>query len=816
MEILSPAGNFEAFLAAVNNGADAVYIGGKSFGARAFAGNFDMEEIAEAVKYAHLRNVKVYVTVNTLINDDEMDSAVKFVVELYNLGVDAVIIQDWGLINILRRDYPEIALNASTQMTIHNSEGCEFAEKAGFKRAILAREVSIAEMAQINGKVDIETEVFVHGALCICYSGQCLFSSLVGGRSGNRGRCAQPCRLKYMLVDSRGNVVKNAHILSPKDLNGIESLSEIAESGVASAKIEGRMKRPEYVATVVGAYAKANRGMNAEGAQKALEQAFNREFTTGYLLKNQGADLMSYNRPNNRGIKLGRVEKVLNKGVVLKLESNLAINDGVEIWVTKGGRQGFTVDNLTIADVEVEDADAGSEVFIDISKTGVNLRNIKVGDRVFKTLDYKLNQKARATFGNPDNLAVAMKLIAHEGEHVTLRLTCRKEQVEYTDESFVVPQAQKHPATMESIHRQLARLGGSGWCLSYLEIEIDDNIMIPASVLNNCRRMAIAKIEKHFLAAYNRQAVEYKKPAAVKAELKYTGTKVAALVDGNRSARAALEGGADIIYLNAVPFRGGKPLTDEELKKLAATDVPVYMALPIIAKENELGYWEQQLKKYDRLGIKGIIAANFWAVNLANKIKYGGEIAGDFSLNYFNSAAADFWRRQGVARLGVSTELNWKQIAALRHNIAKELLVFGNLRMMTTEHCLLGANCGGRTAENKCSKPCLECNRYYLQDEKGYRFPVRADEFCRNHIYNGHMLCLIEDLPRLAAAKPAVIRLDLQQLRDREIRESVECFHLAWQMAQNGFEYDYAAAKKRLADLLNRPFTKGHYYRGVE
>lgn len=816
MEILSPAGNYEAFLAAVNNGADAVYMGGKNFGARAFAGNFGTDEIAKAVKYAHLRNVKVYVTVNTLVNDDEMEAAVKFVVELYNLGVDAVIIQDWGLIHNLRQRCPQVALNASTQMTIHNSEGCEFAEKVGFKRAILAREVSIDEMARINNKVDIETEVFVHGALCICYSGQCLFSSLVGGRSGNRGRCAQPCRLKYMLVDSRGNVVNNAHLLSPKDLNGIEDLERIAEVGVVSAKIEGRMKRPEYVATVVGAYAKANKGMDVESAQKDLEQAFNREFTSGYLHSNQGADMMSYSRPNNRGIKLGRVEQILPDGILLKLESSLAINDGVEIWVTKGGRQGFTVDNLTIADVEVEDADPGSEVFINTANTDLNLRNVRVGDRVFKTLDYKLNEKARATFDNADTLAVAMKLIAHEGEHVTLRLTCRKEQVEYTDESFVVPAAQKHPATIDSVHKQLARLGGSGWYLSYLETEIDDNIMIPASVLNNCRRMAIAKIEDQFLAAYEREPLQYCKPAKIDNTVKYGGTQVAALVDSNRSARAAIDGGADIIYLSAVAFRGVKAVSDDDLQRLTATGVPIYMVLPIIAKEGELAHWQRQLKKYDSLGVAGIVCGNSWAVNLAANVGYQGEIVGDFSFNYFNSDCGEFWRNQGVARLGVSTELNLKQIAGLRHNIARELLVFGNLRMMTTEHCVLGANCGGRTADKKCSRPCLDNNRYYLQDEKGYQFPVRADEFCRNHIYNGHMLCMIEDLPKLIAEKPAVIRLDLLHLRDREIREATEIFHMACQMAQNGFDYDYAAAKKQLQDLMGRPFTKGHYYRGVE
>lgn len=819
MEILSPAGNFEAFLAAVHNGADAVYLGGKTFGARAFAGNFALEEIAEAVKYAHLRRIKVYVTVNTLITDAEMADAVKFVIDLYNMGVDAVIIQDWGLINVLRKNYPEIPLNASTQMTIHNSEATLLAEEIGFKRVILAREVSIEEMKKINGKVNVETEVFVHGALCICYSGQCLFSSLVGGRSGNRGRCAQPCRLKYALFDSKGNRIKQAHLLSPKDLNGIWNLRDIENAGVVSAKIEGRMKKPEYVATVVGAYAKANRGESIDDADKQLGQAFNREFTAGYLLKNQGADLMSYNRPNNRGTKLGRIAKVLPNGIIIDLDSDLVLNDGVEIWVSKGGRQGFTVDNISFDDIEMEDADSGMEVFINTSNSGVNLKNVHVGDRVFKTFDYRLNRKARATFEKYDTLPVSMKIIAHEGENVKLRLIHNKNQVEYTDISFVVPIAQKHPATMESINKQLSRLGGSGWYLRYLETEIDDNIMIPASVLNNCRRMAVEMMEDRLLAEYRREPLYYaaaKLQSARDCKSDYKRTLLAAAVEDNRSARAAMDGGADLIYINAVPFRGKKPIEDEEIKRLLGTGTPIYMILPVIAKEGELAHWQKELVRYDELGITGIVAGNPWAVHLAEKIGYGGEIIGDFPLNYFNSQAADFWKTKGLKRLGISNELNFKQIEQLTKNCETEALAFGNLQMMITEHCVLGANLGGRDAKSSCSKPCLKDNRCYLGDEKGFKFPIKTDAFCRNHIYNGHILCMVEDMQKFVKSEIDVVRLDMLHFRDREIREVTEIFHMALQMAMGGFEYDYGKAKQNIADIIKRPLTKGHYYRGVE
>lgn len=312
-EILAPAGDFQSLIAAVENGADAVYLGGKAFNARAFAGNFDDEEMAKAIEYAHLRNVKIYVTVNILIDNSELKDALSYIKTLYDLGVDGLIVQDLGLSFLISRVLPNFPLHGSTQMTIHNREGAEFLAKMGFKRVVLARETSLEDISLINQDPIIELEIFGHGALCICYSGQCLMSSLIGGRSGNRGRCAQPCRMTYTLVDEKG---KNAaeegigeHLLSPRDLNALELLPEICRTGVSSLKFEGRMKRPEYVATVIRIYREAldRYKKNPESfsvwaeEQKELAQIFNRDFTTGYLLNNPGRDLMSYKRPNNRG-----------------------------------------------------------------------------------------------------------------------------------------------------------------------------------------------------------------------------------------------------------------------------------------------------------------------------------------------------------------------------------------------------------------------------------------------------------------------------------------------------------------------------------
>lgn len=254
VELLAPAGNLESLYAAVQAGADAIYLGGNKFSARAYASNFDDKTMEEAVEYCHLYNVKVYVTINTIMKEKELKEACKYAEFLYNVGVDALIIQDIGLASLLREKLPELELHASTQMTVHNGEAALSLSKLGFKRIVLSRELSLKEIEYISKTLKIETEIFIHGALCVCYSGQCLMSSMIGGRSGNRGRCAQPCRLPYEIVNKKDKDKDKGYILSPKDMCTIEDIKEIIESGASSLKIEGRMKRPEYVAGVVSEY----------------------------------------------------------------------------------------------------------------------------------------------------------------------------------------------------------------------------------------------------------------------------------------------------------------------------------------------------------------------------------------------------------------------------------------------------------------------------------------------------------------------------------------------------------------------------------
>ena len=339
IELLAPVGDFECLKAAVQNGADAVYLGASNFSARASAKNFDLTELEKAINYATLRNVRVYLALNTLIKNTELQEAINIAKSAYELGISAIIVQDYGLASILLKTFPDLPIHASTQMSIHNLEGANQIEKLGFKRAILAREISISEIEFISSNSNIELEVFVHGALCISYSGQCLLSSIIGVRSGNRGKCAQACRLPYELINSQNESIDKGYLLSPRDLYGLEFIPKLIDIGITSLKLEGRLKKPEYVATVTRIYRKyidmalANKEyIISEKDKKDLLQVFNRGgFSTGHLDNSPNTNLIFKESPTNMGIYIGNVSNYnSNKGhITLNLNDTLAIGDTI-------------------------------------------------------------------------------------------------------------------------------------------------------------------------------------------------------------------------------------------------------------------------------------------------------------------------------------------------------------------------------------------------------------------------------------------------------------------------------------------------------
>ena len=424
VELLAPVGGKEALYAAVQNGANAVYLGGKLFNARHSATNFDSSELKEAIRYAHLHKVKVYVTVNILIDDKEMRETLDYIRFLYEIDVDAIIVQDLGLASLVRELFPKLDLHASTQMTINNLDGAKQLEELGFSRIVLARETPLEEIKRIKAGTTMELESFVHGALCVSYSGQCLMSSMIGGRSGNRGRCAQPCRMKYSIVDNMGRLVQDwdkKHVISPRDLNTLEHLDRLIESGITSLKIEGRMKRPEYVATIVANYRKAlDFGVEAitEGDKKDVTQIFNREFTKGLGLGDFGRTYISYDRPDNRGSLLGYVSRVDKYRVYIMLQDDVEKGDGIELTLKNGVFKGFKVPiNLSKGNVLV------------FEKSGF----IEKGSPVYKTSSESLLARAKSSYQDKKiRYPLDMRIDIKIGEKPRLELKYEDYRVEET------------------------------------------------------------------------------------------------------------------------------------------------------------------------------------------------------------------------------------------------------------------------------------------------------------------------------------------------------------------------------------------------
>ncbi|WP_312354122.1 peptidase U32 family protein [Aminipila sp.] len=490
-ELLAPAGGIQQLKAAVENGADAVYLGGKLFNARINAGNFDDETMKEALAYAHLRNVKIYVTMNILIKDDELEEALQYAKKLYEFGVDALIIQDLGFARMLRRRLPSMKIHLSTQGTVYNPSGVKMAKSLGFERVVLAREVTLDEIKEITKENLLEIEVFVHGALCICYSGQCQMSRVLGGRSGNRGMCAQPCRLEFIADDKKqGN-----HLLSPKDLCSVDFLGELAEAGIASLKIEGRMKSPEYVAIVTRIYRKYLDEYQRNGCYKVekedrekLTQIFNRgSFTSGYLKGDPEEELMSADIPKHQGVYIGKVTASAQRDLIdIQLEGKLSIGDGVEI------RNKYMPGNVVTYLKPVKDK---------IVRIGDIKGKVWSNDPVYKITDKALMLEARESFEGQSS----SQMQYYRKAEVTafFQALLHKKPVLFINDGAItvrvegetaVERAIKRSLTEEDIAKQLNKTGEVPFRILNICFEVEEGIALPMSVINQMRREAFNQL----------------------------------------------------------------------------------------------------------------------------------------------------------------------------------------------------------------------------------------------------------------------------------------------------------------------------------
>ena len=815
VELLSPAGTWEALEAAVYAGADAVYLGGTSFGARQYAENFGPEELRRAVHFVHIHKVRIYVTVNTLVRDDELPALGEYVTELSNIGVDGIIVQDVGIIRICRRAVPELELHASTQMTITNSAGAVFAYHQGMPRSVIARETSLKDLKTICRTTPGEIEAFSHGALCVCYSGQCLMSSLIGGRSGNRGRCAQPCRLPYTLVDGEGrdllaHVDAGHYLLSPKDMNTLDILPQLIETGVRSFKIEGRMKRPEYVAVVTDIYRRAidsyfagHYTVSAEDKEH-IEQIFNRDFTTAYMLGRPGRTMMSDRRPNNRGVLLGRVTAFSGdfRYGTIKLDKDLHLGDGLEFWVSVGGRVGTTVEKMTVNGRETAAARAGEQVTIAVPK------GIRLNDRVFRTYDNRLMQYAAQFFGehHKQRIPLDFYVTAHLGSPLSIVAVDSDGHSGEGKTDFIVEKARKHALDETAVRKQVDRLGTTEFSVGQLILDLDEGVMVPVSELNEARRKAVDALETERLRDFGpvRHPVKWSSKwleQPVNHSLRHSSS-ISVHVDTLEKAKNALAAGADTLIVGGDSY--SLPLlTDQDYETIAGwvreRGKRFIIATSRIVSEGQLPYFRSALTRWSKLQPDGFLAANNGLIEMITET--GIPLYIDYGLNIFNSQSILYWQDCGAAGVTLSPELTLAQVGELlkKSALPVECLAEGALEMMVSEYCVTGSFLG-HLDSGRCSFNCRE--QAYLEDRKKERFPLKQDQFGRTHILNGHPLSMLAHARDMGKMGLASLRIDGRGYTAEEVGTLTALY-------KGVLAGDTAVTE-------NRPHTtRGHYFRGV-
>lgn len=713
LELLGPAGSIDAVYQAVHGGADSVYLGGADFGARAFAANFTYEQMKTAIDFCHLFDVKVFVTVNTLIYQDEIDAFLAHVKTIYELGADALIMQDIGMMSAVRQLFPDIEIHASTQMHNHNDASLKFVQSLGACRAVLAREMSIEQIGGLT--CDIEKEVFVHGALCICYSGQCLFSALTENRSGNRGRCAQSCRMKYALVGSDGKHIADAYLLSPRDLGLFEDVGKLIDAGVTCFKIEGRMKSPEYVGLVTRMYAALLRGEEpAPQDYDNLTKLFNRGFTKGHLLG--GDELMSTQRPNHKGVPLGRVSAVDKYRITIALGSELHQGDGVKFERTDTG---FICNKIYLSGRLVSCAQSGDMIALD------NKADANIGDSVVKTSDSVLI-KALGNF-EQKKIGISAELVAHKGERLELTLTDGTHTASAIGD--IVAQSKTKPAG--DLAENIGKLGDTPYVLDDIKVSRDADIFVAKSALNALRREATDALTQLRTALPSRKIASYTPPKTP--HLPISSPKVHVLVRNEAQLDAIRDLDIGDIYVNDVSLYAKHPNTRLKTDRLAKDTPPMS---------------DMRLLVSDTGGLHTYQNTNDFVL--------------DYHLNALNARTLAVFFGLGAKRVALSPESSELQIAdmvrayetANGHPPVLEALVYGRYELMAMQHCVISHTLGK-------PKHCESCKseQYYLHDIKNNRYPIVTDSNCNNYILSSK--CENADIAKLCSLGVRDFRIEL-------------------------------------------------------
>lgn len=825
VELLAPAGSREALVAAVENGANAIYLAGNAFGARAYASNFDREALREAIHFAHLRKVAIHVTVNTIVADEEMEPLRDYLRFLYEAGADAVLVQDLGVARVAHETVPDLPLHASTQMSVSSLEGVRALAELGFTRVVLARELSLKEIRHICAHAPVEIETFMHGALCVCYSGQCLMSSMIGGRSGNRGRCAQPCRLPYTLVDEKGQDVlgdkAGSYLLSPRDLSTIDVIPDLIEAGVSSLKIEGRMKRPEYVATVVRTYREAidtyyaGKGYAVTQEERDdLAQIFNRDFTTAYLEGRPGKAMMSDRRPNNRGLLIGRVTAYDwdARIVTVKLSGRLGLGDQVDFWVKVGGRVTATISALTDAKGRaVEEGQAGDTVSFAIPSA------VRDHDRVFKVYDARLMERAKETYasGAPvRRIPVAIAVRAAVGEPLTVTLCDAEGHRGEGRTDFIGESARKRPLSEEIIRKQVSRLGTSVYEMKSLHCDIEGEVMVPMSEINEARRKAVEALDA--LRLKEIEAREHRpEPKFTDRIARPTPKKAHFLVavDTLGKAEAALAAGADGILFGGESYEH-RVIAPEEYERAwqmaREAGARIDFNTPRIVHDGQQKHVERLLAAFAAFPPDAVHVHNIAMLALVRRLT-DFAIHADYSLISYNKQTLAFLKDYGASGATLSPELTAKEIRQLAKESPLPLtcIVHGRLELMVSNYCVTGSFLGG-CGEGPCTQPCTR-GHFALKDRKDALFPLAMDQFCHMHVLNSKVLSMMPHAMKFRAAGIETMQIEAKAMGEKEIAAIVKAYRKAMAFPEEPAEAQFSW----IHEQEGKDITRGHYFRGV-
>lgn len=772
-ELLAPAGDMAALKAAVSAGANAVYLGYDEFSARAKAKNFNKEELREAINYAHLRDVKIYVTFNILIADFEIKRAMESVKMLYDIGVDALILQDLGIAREIRKNFPDFEVHASTQMAVNNFYGAKFLKEMGFSRVVLARETPLFELEKIR-ELDIDVETFIHGALCVCYSGECLMSSMIGGKSGNRGECAQACRKSYEILDfDKNKIGKRLYYISPKDLNTLDDVAKIINSGGYSLKIEGRMKNPEYVYTVVSSYKKSLENKLSQEDKDDTEQVFNRGFTKGLFNGDFGNDFISSDRPDNRGVEVGKVIDARKNSAKVIFYEDVFEGDGLE-FISNSGRFGMRSNSFYEANIPHE----------------INLFKVPIiNSKINRTFSKKLYEKVDEKLENYDykrELDIDLRIKIGKRPLIKVKSGDLSGNFEL---DRVVEVAKKSGLDRDRVIENISKTGDSIFRVKNIDLDLDDNAFLPISAINELRREATKILEDKILnGSIDRFEIENNlENKKFEKQNKDKKSKIKVFFNKFKDLENSSLKDIDEIIIRAKDL-------EKFNKKFKSREVSIYLDKFYSYKELE------NLREYilKNQNVRGI-----WINNLSEYYIFkddGLEINGDIGINAFNRLTSDFFKDLGLNSITLSPELNSGQIQKIinKNDAVINLISYGRVPVMTMKHCPFSIikNC-------KDEKSCPTCRykNYLLRDEKNVDFEVlRQNTF--TEIFNSYPILLDGYVNRLLDNK-----VNLLILADEFTDEIIKLY-------KNYKEEDFKNIKNKLEDKYKQ-VTKGHINRGI-